>query len=853
MKASRVLHKTLLASLTIVLVGCVATDTSVLAPQNIKKTGPAVAPVSVPASSMHLTTTQTMDFIKSSDDKIITTPSNPITLEKIMSHPDWLGRQPEQAGWIVGQDIVRFARKREGSPVRDFFTISPTQPKINGELASLEMQHVLTSADIFTSPDQQFLAWLYEGQLLVMEQSTQVVKQITFAHQRTSNLRFLASGEISYQVENAIYATAPDTLATRLLFSWQFAKPPVPVKPAADYIAAEQIKLIQYIANKRQDRAIVAENKQQLIAKNDFTSTTAFYFAPDARLAAMSISPDGKWAIAATTPKTQWRDKTDIMPHYIQEDGRIASKEVRRRVADAKPRNDDLFLLDLTTQVKHPLSYSVLPGFNDDVLASVKEENAKRRGETYTVNRLPRDITLFSSWYWNEPPIYWHDTAGEVGIMLEAWDNKDRWIVTVDLAQKKLVPQHRLSDPAWINYAFNRFGWLPNSPALYYLSEETGYSHLYVKPVNSEAYPLTEGKYEVDQIVVSPDGQHIFYKANKKHPGIYEIYKVSVDGQEHLALTDLHGMTDFVLSPSGQHLLLTHSTMTRPPELFLTSSARLEKPIQLTQTVSEEFLALNFAAPSIVEIPSSHVAEPIYSRLYMNAQALEGEPKPAVIFNHGAGYLQNSHMGWSGYFREYMFHNYLVQQGYVVLDMDYRASKGYGRDWRTAIYRQMGTPETQDLVDGVAWLTQNANVAVDKVGTYGGSYGGFMTFMALFTEPELFQAGAALRPVSDWAHYNTPYTSNILNTPDVDPIAYERSSPIYFAEGLQKPLLMNAPMVDDNVFFVDVVRLVQRLIELEKEDFETAIYPVEPHGFVQPSSWLDEYRRIFKLFETHVK
>ena len=853
MKASRVLHKTLLASLTIVLVGCVATDTSVLAPQNIKKTGPAVAPVSAPASSMHLTTTQTMDFIKSSDDKIITTPSNPITLEKIMSHPDWLGRQPEQAGWIVGQDIVRFARKREGSPVRDFFTISPTQPKINGELASLELQHVLTSADIFTSPDQQFLAWLYEGQLLVMEQSTQVVKQITFAHQRTSNLRFLASGEISYQVENAIYATAPDTLATRLLFSWQFAKPPVPVKPAADYIAAEQIKLIQYIANKRQDRAIVAENKQQLIAKNDFTSTTAFYFAPDDRLAAMSISPDGKWAIAATTPKTQWRDKTDIMPHYIQEDGRIASKEVRRRVADAKPRNDDLFLLDLTNQVKHPLSYSVLPGFNDDVLASVKEENAKRRGETYTVNRLPRDITLFSSWYWNEPPIYWHDTAGEVGIMLEAWDNKDRWIVTVDLAQKKLVPQHRLSDPAWINYAFNRFGWLPNSPALYYLSEETGYSHLYVKPVNSDAYPLTEGKYEVDQIVVSPDGQHIFYKANKKHPGIYEIYKVSVDGQEHLALTDLHGMTDFVLSPSGQHLLLTHSTMTRPPELFLTSSARLEKPIQLTQTVSEEFLALNFAAPSIVEIPSSHVAEPIYSRLYMSAQALEGEPKPAVIFNHGAGYLQNSHMGWSGYFREYMFHNYLVQQGYVVLDMDYRASKGYGRDWRTAIYRQMGTPETQDLVDGVAWLTQNANVAVDKVGTYGGSYGGFMTFMALFTEPELFQAGAALRPVSDWAHYNTPYTSNILNTPDVDPIAYERSSPIYFAEGLQKPLLMNAPMVDDNVFFVDVVRLVQRLIELEKEDFETAIYPVEPHGFVQPSSWLDEYRRIFKLFETHVK
>ena len=161
----------------------------------------------------------------------------------------------------------------------------------------------------------------------------------------------------------------------------------------------------------------------------------------------------------------------------------------------------------------------------------------------------------------------------------------------------------------------------------------------------------------------------------------------------------------------------------------------------------------------------------------------------------------------------------------------------------------MGTPEIQDLADGVKWMEKNANVNDQRVGTYGGSYGGFMTFMALLTRPELFQAGAALRPVSDWAHYNDAYTSNILNRPDVDPIAYERSSPIYFAEGLEKNLLINAPMVDDNVFFQDVVRLVQRFIELEKEDFETAIYPVEPHGFRQPSSWLDEYRRIHKLFE----
>jgi dipeptidyl aminopeptidase/acylaminoacyl peptidase len=125
--------------------------------------------------------------------------------------------------------------------------------------------------------------------------------------------------------------------------------------------------------------------------------------------------------------------------------------------------------------------------------------------------------------------------------------------------------------------------------------------------------------------------------------------------------------------------------------------------------------------------------------------------------------------------------------------------------------------------------------------------------MALFTEPDVFAAGAALRSVTDWAHYNHGYTSNILNTPVQDSIAYRKSSPIYYAEGLNKPLLIAHGMVDTNVHFQDVVRLSQRLIELGKEDWEMAVYPVESHGFVQPSSWTDEYTRIFKLFEKHLK
>jgi dipeptidyl aminopeptidase/acylaminoacyl peptidase len=199
-----------------------------------------------------------------------------------------------------------------------------------------------------------------------------------------------------------------------------------------------------------------------------------------------------------------------------------------------------------------------------------------------------------------------------------------------------------------------------------------------------------------------------------------------------------------------------------------------------------------------------------------------------------------------------MFHNLLCDLGYTVLDVDYRASEGYGRDYRTAIYRFMGGRDLEDFIDAKDFLVQQYGIDSNRVGIYGGSYGGFISLMGLLTKPNEFNCAAALRSVTDWAHYNHEYTSNILNYPETDPEAYRKSSPIYFAENLSKPLIMLHGMVDDNVQFQDVVRLSQRFIELGKKDWELAVYPVEAHGFREAYSWYDEYRRIFELFEKNL-
>ena len=195
----------------------------------------------------------------------------------------------------------------------------------------------------------------------------------------------------------------------------------------------------------------------------------------------------------------------------------------------------------------------------------------------------------------------------------------------------------------------------------------------------------------------------------------------------------------------------------------------------------------------------------------------------------------------------------MADSAFLVIDRVYRTSEGYGRDWRTAIYRHMGGKDLSDQVDGAKYLVETHGIDAERVGIYGGSYGGFITLMAMFNEAETFKSGAALRSVTDWAHYNHPYTNNILNTPITDSIAYRQSSPIYFAEGLEGNLVILHGMVDSNVQFQDVVRLSQRLIELGKNNWEMAVFPVEGHGFQEPASWTDEYKRIFKLFQTTLR
>ena len=492
-----------------------------------------------------------------------------------------------------------------------------------------------------------------------------------------------------------------------------------------------------------------------------------------------------------------------------------------------------------------------MPGITDDPLADIRAKTVtalRKDGKTDQADALaaPKTRPIIVNGEYS-PGIVWSDDSHEVAVQLRAIDNKDRWIASVDLDRHALVSQHRLTDKAWINWDGNDFGWLRDGRTLWYLSEESGYAQLYTRPLGGKPTALTSGHFEVDHPVLSPDGSRFFVRTNKVAPYSYDIYSVPVSSGELTRITRFEGLDDFTLSPDGDRLAVLHSSPYVPSQLA-TVDVGTHAVHDLTDTRKPAYKAREWIVPAIVEVPSQHGAGTIWAKFYSGGKATASASRPAVIFIHGAGYLQNVHLSYPAYFREQMFHNLLVQRGYVVLDMDYRASKGYGRDWRTAIYRQMGHPELEDLLDGKAWLVANQGVDPKRVGVYGGSYGGFMTLMALLRAPGEFAAGAALRPVTDWTSYNHEYTSNILNDPQLDPDAYKTSSPIRYAEALSDPLLIEHGLIDDNVLASDSIRLYQRFIELHKKNFWMSLYPMERHGFVHPDSWYDEYRRIDELF-----
>ncbi len=761
----------------------------------------------------------------------------PLSVDSIMRGPKLVGHEPSGLRWSGDSQRLFFEWKQPGEDEAATWVVA----RAGGAPRRLTEAERRLAPPVRGEWDgaRRRVLWIDDGDVVLLDTVSGERRELTRTAEAESDARFARGGRaVTFVRGGGFYLLPLEGPAGLVQLAEAGPKKEEPkLSDSQRFVRDEETKLLQWVAEaKRKREKREAEEKARALPRIDLL--------PKQSIADAVLVPGDRYALFLVQERGD--GKVADVPRYVSESGYTEAVPTRTKVGDAQNRQR-VVILDLqekkATWVAAPFAAELAQA---QAVAADAKDPAKKDA--------PQPESLVQ---WRMPLV--GADGAHVIADVRSTDYEQRWVVRLDLAGGEPRVLFHDRDAAWLRFFFggDELRLHPDGRRAFVLSERTGFMHLYALDLadqKPEPRALTSGDWEITDLALAADGRTFLLESTEASPFERHVYALPVEGGPRTRLTTKRGAWSVAAAPDGKWAGFIHSTGNRPPEVHVGALKAGAAATAVTKSPTDEWLAGPWLDPELVHYTARdgvRVPARLYTPEMLGAQR---DPKrPAVVFVHGAGYLQNAHHYWSDYFREYMFHHLLASRGYVVLDVDYRASAGHGRDWRTAIYRHMGGKDLEDVIDGARYLVEAHGVASDRIGVYGGSYGGFITLMALFTSPDTFAAGAALRPVTDWAHYNHPYTANILNEPQHDAEAYRRSSPIHFAEGLRAPLLICHGLMDLNVHAQDSIRLAQRLIELRKENWELALYPVEDHGFVEETGWADEYKRILKLFETHLR
>jgi dipeptidyl aminopeptidase/acylaminoacyl peptidase len=399
----------------------------------------------------------------------------------------------------------------------------------------------------------------------------------------------------------------------------------------------------------------------------------------------------------------------------------------------------------------------------------------------------------------------------------------------------------------------------PDGKLLAFVSDRSGWIHLYVTPVSatseSQAKPLTSGNFGVGLGNWSPDSRRIAYhhsvSGNQMERFIDVVDVASGKGEPTVTARGVN--LDPVFSPDGTTLVFQRTDVENSLDLYVAQVRADARPVRLSDSMPVGLNKADLTVPVPVSFPSRLDKKPVPATLMRPKNLDRARKHPAIVWIHGSGSDQNF-LGWhpGSYRMYYSASQYLAQQGYVILTPDYRGSSGYSRDWATGVHMGVGVNDTADVASGADYLKTLDYVDPDRIGVWGLSYGGFLTLQALTTDPLLWRCGIDVAGVVDWATYGAGYTTPRLGTPVENPEIYKVSAPIYHMDKLVRPLLVLHGTYDRNVAFRDSLRLIDVLLKLNKK-FEMGVYPGEIHFFRRSHILRDAWHRAEDFFDRHLK
>jgi len=406
----------------------------------------------------------------------------------------------------------------------------------------------------------------------------------------------------------------------------------------------------------------------------------------------------------------------------------------------------------------------------------------------------------------------------------------------------------------------------PNGKWIAFLTDLDGWDHLYVMPAaGGNATQITKGHFEAWRPSWSHDSTRIAFDANEPdHPGDRRIGIASLDTDPaHATITYVTmGRGTNVeprWSPDDKRILYQHTDTQNSADLYVSEASAGAKSVRLSDSIPSGIDHSAFIEPQFVRYPGPD-GKPVPGWLFVPRNLDRSKKHAAIIWVHGDGINQN-YDGWHvqrNYAVYYSYHQYLLQQGYVVFAPDYRGSIGYGRDWRNGVYMDVGGNDAKDAWMAANYLKTLPYVDPERIGIWGLSYGGFFTLIAMTDQPALFRAGVDVAGVADYVmYYHDPYhndwTEGRIGTPEQNPKIYANASPISHVDRLARPLLVLHGTSDVNVPFLQSVWLMDEVLKKGKGDLvQFMIYPGEFHYFSREHVLRDAWQRVDKFFAANL-
>jgi len=442
------------------------------------------------------------------------------------------------------------------------------------------------------------------------------------------------------------------------------------------------------------------------------------------------------------------------------------------------------------------------------------------------------------------PRVNWLPDSRHLAIQRLNRDQNELELLLADSATGKSSTLLSEKDQFWINVT-DDLHFFKDGQHFLWSSERSGYRHLYLYSLDGKQLgQITKGDWEVSHVDAVDEAKAIVYfTATEKSPTERHLYRVALDGSGFARITKEAGTHAVSLSPAANLYVDTYSNAMTPPrqDVFRIDGT---KAATLNENKVEQ-LAQFRLSPVEFSTVKTHDGLSLNCFLIKPPHFDPAKKYPVIVYTYGGPHAQVVLNAWEG--ASLLWHQMMAQKGYIIFAMDNHGSAGRGHIFEQSVYHHLGALELSDQREGVTWLRQQPWVDPDRIGIWGWSYGGHMTLHAMFEAPDLFKAGFAGGPVTDWHYYDSIYTERYMGMPQKNEVGYKESSPASHAANLKGRLLIAHGTGDDNVHYSNTLSLIDDLIR-DGKYVEVIAVPGRGHGVSDPPARKVVFARATQFF-----